>query len=196
MLDRPTLTAFPPPVQLLKSTTFLLCTSSSSPSSRKLRCLPQNFPKDSPTCPRTICKMGKQPDTELSVLDVPSRSTSGSSGEDPENTNPREQDLVYVEGDKNDPGPVGPAIARLWKRRNHGLSLDDIATQPSVFDDDKLAPLHQPGPEYENVHRFNPGERWTWLEEIRIVQKIDLRITLWAAVGKKQSRRTLSFRSY
>ena len=140
--------------------------------------------------------MGKQPDTELSVLDVPSRSTSGSSGEDPENTNPREKDLVYVEGDKNDPGPVGPAIARLWKRRNHGLSLDDIATQPSVFDDDKLAPLHQPGPEYENVHRFNPGERWTWLEEIRIVQKIDLRITLWAAVGKKQSRRPLSFRSY
>jgi hypothetical protein len=140
--------------------------------------------------------MGKQPDTELTALDVPSRSTSGSSGEDPENTNPREKDLVYVEGDKNDPGPVGPAIARLWKRRNHGLSLDDIATQPSVFDDDKLAPLHQPGLEYENVHRFNPGERWTWLEEIRIVQKIDLRITLWAAVGKKQSRRTLSFRSY
>ena len=90
--------------------------------------------------------MGKQPDTELTVLDVPSRSTSGSSGEDPENTNPREKDLVYVEGDKNDPGPVGPATARLWKRRNHGLSLDDIATQPSVFDDDKLAPLHQPIP--------------------------------------------------
>ncbi|KAM0690241.1 hypothetical protein Q7P36_009008 [Cladosporium allicinum] len=58
----------------------------------------------------------------------------------------RQKDLVYVGGVKFDPGPAGPAIARLWKRHNHGLSLDDVATQPSVFDDDKLAPLHQPIP--------------------------------------------------
>jgi hypothetical protein len=115
--------------------------------------------------------MGKQPDTELTVL--PSRSTTGSTGDDPENTDPRRKDLIYVEGVKNDSGPVGPAIARLWKKRNHGLSLDDVATQPSVFDDEKLAPLYQPGPEYENVHRFDPGERWTWREEIPLIRKID-----------------------
>jgi hypothetical protein len=118
--------------------------------------------------------MGKQPDTELTVLDnIPSRSTTGSAGDDAENTTPRQKDLVYVEGVKNDSGPVGPAIARLWKKRNHGLSLDDVATQPPVFDDDKLAPLYQPGPEYENVHRFDPSERWTWREEIPLIRKID-----------------------
>jgi hypothetical protein len=50
--------------------------------------------------------MGKQPDTELTVL--PSRSTTGSTGDDPENTDPRRRDLIYVEGVKNDSGPVGP----------------------------------------------------------------------------------------
>jgi hypothetical protein len=126
--------------------------------------------------------MGKQPDTELTVL--PSRSTTGLTGDDPEKTDPRRKDLIYVEGVKNDSGPVGPAIARFWKKRNHGLSLDDVATQPSVFDDDKLAPLYQPGPEYENVHRFDPGERWTWREEIPLIRKIDWRVTAWAAIGK------------
>ena len=132
--------------------------------------------------------MGKQPDTELSVLDITSRSTTGSSRDDPENTAPRQKDLVYVEGVKNDSGPVGPAIARLWKKRNHGLTLDDVATQPSVFDDDKSAPLYQSGPEYENVHRFDPGERWTWREEIPLICKIDWRVTAWAAIGKKSRR--------
>lgn len=126
--------------------------------------------------------MGKQPDTELTVL--PSRSTTGSTRDDSENTAPRQKDLVYVEGVNNESGPVGPAIARLWKKRNHGLSLNDVATQPSVFDDDRLAPLYQPGLEYENVHRFDPGERWTWREEIPLIRKIDWRVTAWAAIGK------------
>jgi len=132
--------------------------------------------------------MGKQPDTELSVLDITSRSTTGSSRDDPENTAPRQKDLVYVEGVKNDSGPVGPAIARLRKKRNHVLTLDDVVTQPSGFDDDKLAPLYQPGPEYENVHRFDPGERWTWREVITLIRKIDWRVTAWAAIGKESRR--------
>lgn len=128
--------------------------------------------------------MAKEPDTELTVLDIPSRSTKGSTGDDPEDRPPRQKDLVYVVGVKNDSGPVGPAIARCWKKRNHGLSLDDVATQPPVFDDDKLSPLYQPGPQYENVHRFDPDERWTWREEIPLIRKIDWRITAWAAIGK------------
>jgi hypothetical protein len=126
--------------------------------------------------------MGKQPDTELTVL---ARSTTASTGDSPDERAPGQKDLIYVEGEENDSGPVGPAIARFWKKRNHGVSLDDVATQPSVFDDDKLAPLYQPGPEYENVHRFDPGERWTWREEIPLIQKIDWRVTIWAAIGKR-----------
>lgn len=128
--------------------------------------------------------MGNQPDTELTVLDVPSRSTTGSTEIPSEERTSRQEDLIYVEGEKNDRGPVGPAITRLWKRRNHGLSLDDIATQPSIFDDEQLASLYQPGPEYENVHRFDPKERWTWREEIPLIRKIDWRVTAWAAIGK------------
>jgi hypothetical protein len=117
--------------------------------------------------------MGKQPDTELTVL---ARSTTASTGDSPDERAPGQKDLIYVEGEENDSGPVGPAIARFWKKRNHGLSLDDVATQ---------APLYQPGPEYENVHRFDPGERWTWREEIPLIQKIDWRVTIWAAIGKR-----------
>lgn len=133
----------------------------------------------------SVGKMGKQPDTELTVLDVPSRSTTCSIDGSSEERSPGQKDLIYVEGEKNDSGPVGFAIARLWKRRNHGLSLDDVATQPSVFDDERLAPLNEPGPEYENVHRFDPKARWTWREEIPLIRKIDWRVTAWAAIGKR-----------
>ena len=88
-----------------------------------------------------------------------------------------------MEGENKDPGPVGPAYASLWKRRNHGFSLDDIATQPSVFDDERLAALHQPHPKYENLHRFDPDERWTWREELPIIRKLDWRVTAWAAIA-------------
>lgn len=140
-LGRSTLTAFlqrfpPPPLSSLHSS-----------SSRNLRCLRRDTSRNlCHVSPASARKIGKEPDTELTVLDNPSRSTTGSTGDDPEAIPPRQKDLVYVEGVKNDSGPVGPAIERLWRKRNHGLSLDDIATQPSVFDDDKLAPLYQPGP--------------------------------------------------
>ncbi|KAM0722764.1 hypothetical protein Q7P37_002206 [Cladosporium fusiforme] len=128
--------------------------------------------------------MGKATDTDISLTDVTNTPISSA----PDSPSKLSQEtsahrLVYVEGEKNDPGPVGPAIATFWKRRNHGLTLDDIATQPSVFDDEKLAPLYQPNPRYENAHRFDPSERWTWREEIPIIRKMDWRVTAWAAVA-------------
>jgi hypothetical protein len=127
--------------------------------------------------------MGKTTETEVSLADTNSIPTPSSPEKQSQDRSRSPNDLVYVEGENNDPVPVGPAYEIFWKRRNHGLSLDDIATQPSVFDNERLARLHQPNPKYENLHRFDPDERWTWREEIVIIRKIDWRVTLWAAVA-------------
>lgn len=128
--------------------------------------------------------MVAEKDTNFSIEDYPTNSNPSSPQKPSRNKQPRQNDLVYIEGNPNrDPGPVGPAIARFWKRRNDGLTLDDIATQPSVFDDERLAALHHPKPRYENIHRFDPSERWTWREEIPLIRRMDWRVTAWAAVA-------------
>ena len=64
-----------------------------------------------------------------------------------------------------------------------GISLNDIATQPSVFDDPKLAPYFQPHEKYENRHRFDPSFRWTWAEELPLVKRIDWKVTAWSCIA-------------
>ncbi|KAF2829907.1 MFS general substrate transporter [Ophiobolus disseminans] len=75
-----------------------------------------------------------------------------------------------------------PTLASIWRRRSKP-DPSAIATQPSVFDDPEQAKHFQPLSTYENLHRFDPGERWTWAEEQKVLSKIEWRIAAWAAIA-------------
>ncbi|KKY20691.1 putative mfs [Phaeomoniella chlamydospora] len=66
--------------------------------------------------------------------------------------------------------------------REKPYDVDAIATMSSVFDDPDLARYYQPRPDYENLHRFDPGERWTYREEQSLCRKVDLKILVWILV--------------
>lgn len=100
--------------------------------------------------------------------------------------------------------PLGQPLDDGTDRVFQGVTnrwLDEIATQPSVFDDPLTLEVYRPPPQYENAHRFDPLARWTWREEkVRsfvvafsslfdtnlllqaIVRKIDWRVMAWAFV--------------
>ncbi|KPM43193.1 putative transporter [Neonectria ditissima] len=67
-------------------------------------------------------------------------------------------------------------------RRSANKDLDAIATERSVFDNPDLAQFYQPKEDYENLHRFDPNERWTHREEQAVRRKTDLKIFLWILV--------------
>ncbi len=72
---------------------------------------------------------------------------------------------------------------RFWFQRSQVVyDPHAIATQSSVFDDPETLEEYRPGDDWENIHRFDTDERWSWGEEHRLIKKIDKRIMLFAAV--------------
>ena len=79
--------------------------------------------------------------------------------------------------------PPAHPIASFWRRDKEKARHDEIATQPSVYDDPETAKYFPVNPEYENIHRFDPSFRWTWGEERRLVSRLDWRVTAWACLA-------------
>ncbi|KAJ4317497.1 hypothetical protein N0V84_007325 [Fusarium piperis] len=89
--------------------------------------------------------------------------------------------LEQQELQKTEP-PVLP-ITTLFRGKKFHPQLEEVATQPSVYDDPALAKYFQPTEKYENLHRFDPSARWTWAEELPLINKLDWKITSWACVA-------------
>lgn len=79
-------------------------------------------------------------------------------------------------------GVPGTERRFFFQRSQTVYDPDVVATQPSVFDDPITLEEYRPGDEWENIHRFDPEERWSWGEEHSVLRKIDSKIMVFAAV--------------
>ena len=112
--------------------------------------------------------------------------TPTDSSSDSASSNSKEKDAQHVPREliaSQNRAPVGPAINAFWRRKEDRLNPEEIATQPSVYDDLTLAPFYKPRADYENLAVFDPNERWTWGEELPLIRKLDWKVTAWACVA-------------
>lgn len=81
-------------------------------------------------------------------------------------------------------GPITDAVTNFFSVKGKGKdtsALDDIATQPSVYDGPH-ASHYQPRADWENIEAFDPSFRWTWREEKRALRKVDWKVLSWVCV--------------
>ena len=112
--------------------------------------------------------------------------TPTDSSSDSASGNSKERDAQHVPREliaSQNRAPVGPAINAFWRRKKDRLNPEEIATQPSVYDDPALAPYYKPRDDYENLAVFDPNQRWTWGEELPLIRKLDWKVTAWACVA-------------
>lgn len=73
-------------------------------------------------------------------------------------------------------------LLQLFKGARGDYNLDAIATVRSVYDDPTLARYYYPHADHENLHRFDPAERWTYREERSVRRKTDWKIFVWILI--------------
>ncbi|KAH6685758.1 major facilitator superfamily transporter [Plectosphaerella plurivora] len=83
---------------------------------------------------------------------------------------------------------LGDAVLRFLRIRktpkDDRYDLDAIATQPSIWDSDKLEEYKELyiHPRWENWSAFDPLARWTWREEAAVRRKVDWKIMAWVCI--------------
>ncbi|KAI0378899.1 MFS general substrate transporter [Hypomontagnella monticulosa] len=117
----------------------------------------------------------------ITINAAPNR-TSSSSDDLNDTDQEKQPSKQTVEATATEPKPSTHPILSLFKRKEK-RRLDEIATQPSVFDDPVKAEQFKPSPKYENLHRFDPSFRWTWGEEEKLIKRIDWKVTAWACIA-------------
>ncbi|KAI1372804.1 MFS general substrate transporter [Hypoxylon crocopeplum] len=74
------------------------------------------------------------------------------------------------------------AHKRFWFQKPKDYDANDIATQPSVYDNPDTAAQYKPRDDWENINRFDTRARWTWGEEYKVIRKIDWHIMAWTTI--------------